>query len=51
MFVAEDDVNTTEPPAQNVVALLAVIVGVTGVGFTITVTVSEVSEVHVPLLT
>ena len=35
--VADDEVNTTDPPAQNVVAPPATIVGVDGIGFTVTV--------------
>lgn len=35
--VAADDVNTTDPPEQKVVGPLAVIVGATGSGFTVTV--------------
>ena len=50
MFDAEDDVNTTEPPAQNVVVLPAVIVGVAGVGLTVTAIVLDEGDEHVPLL-
>lgn len=37
LLVAEEDVNTTEPPAQNVVGPLAVIVGTAGIGLAVTV--------------
>ena len=49
LFVAEDEVNTTEPPAQNVVELPAVIVGVAGVGLTVTAIVFDVGEEQAPL--
>jgi hypothetical protein len=45
--VALDDVNTTDPPAQNVVTPPAEIVGVAGTGFTVTVVGADVAE-HVP---
>jgi hypothetical protein len=35
--VADDEVNTTEPPAQNVVGPTAPIVGVDGISFTVIV--------------
>ena len=35
--MTEDEVNTTDPPAQNVVAPPALIVGVAGAGLTVTV--------------
>ena len=41
---ADDEVKTTEPPAQNVVELPAVIVGVPGVGLTNTETKFDVSD-------
>lgn len=41
-----DDVNVTEPPEQNVVAPPAAIVGVAGIGFTVTVTPAEAGDVH-----
>ena len=44
LSVAEDDVNTTEPPAQNVVGPLAEIVGVAGNGLTVTVSAIEFPE-------
>jgi len=45
---AELDVNVTLPPAQNVVGLPAVIVGVAGNGFTVT-TVAADAELWHPL--
>lgn len=42
--VAEEEVNVTEPPVQKVVDPLAVIVGVAGVGFTVTSVAAEVAE-------
>ena len=48
--VADDDVNVTEPPEQNVVGPPAVMVGVAGTGFTVTVVAVEVAE-HAPLET
>ncbi|MNE12168.1 hypothetical protein D3C80_1049510 [compost metagenome] len=45
--VAADEVNTTEPPAeQKVVAPLAVIVGTAGIGFTVTVSETADDVVH-----
>ena len=44
LFVADDDVNTTEPPEQNVVTPPAVIVGVVGIGFTVTTVAVDVSD-------
>ena len=35
--VLDDELNTTLPPVQKLVAVAAVIVGVAGVGFTVTV--------------
>ena len=35
--VADDEVNTTDPPAQNVVVPPALIVGVDGIGLTVIV--------------
>lgn len=43
---ADEEVNTTELPAQNVVGPLAVIVGTAGIVFTITFTGAEGAEVH-----
>jgi len=48
--VALLEVNVTLPPAQNVVAPPAVIVGVAGFGLTVTVVAVEVDE-HPPLVT
>jgi hypothetical protein len=41
--VALDEVSTTEPPAQNVVALPAVTVGVVGTEFTVTIVDAELA--------
>jgi hypothetical protein len=41
--VALEEVNTTEPPAQNVVDPLAVIVGIVGKGLTITTVGAELA--------
>ncbi len=48
--VADDEVNTTEPPEQKVVAPLAVIVGTVGKAVTVTLVAAEVAE-QKPLLT
>ena len=48
--VADDEVNTTLPPVHKVVDPDAVIVGVAGNGFTVTVTAAEAAELHPPLL-
>lgn len=48
--VAEELVNVTLPPEQNVVGPPAEMVGVAGIGFTVIVVPVEVAE-HVPLLT
>ena len=50
LSVAEDEVKTTEPPEQNVVDPLAVIVGTEGNAFTVTLVDVEVAE-HKPLVT
>jgi len=42
--VAEEDVRTTLPPAQNVVELAAVIVGAEGIAFTVTLTGADAGE-------
>ena len=42
--LAEDDVKFTDPPAQNVVEPLGVIVGAEGVGFTVTFVAADVAE-------
>ena len=49
--VAEEDVSVTDPPAQKVVALPAVMVGATGIGLTVTLIVFETAEVHGPSIT
>ena len=41
LFVGDDEVKTTVPPAQNVVGPFAVTVGVVGIGFTTTVVFVE----------
>ena len=42
--LAEEEVNVTEPPAQNVVGPPAVMVGVAGSGFTVTVVATDVDK-------
>ena len=49
--VAEDDVNTTLPPAQKVNGPPAVMVGAEGNAVTLTVVPAEVAEVQPPLVT
>jgi Cu/Ag efflux protein CusF len=49
--VAEDDVNTTFPPAQNVNGPPAEIVGVDGNAVTLTVVPADVADVQPPLVT
>jgi len=49
--VEAEEESTTSPPAQNVVAPLAVIVGVTGVGFTRTSVAAETPEGHPKAIT
>ena len=49
--VADDEVNVTFPPWQNVVAPEAEIVGFAGSGFTVIVVAAAVADVHVPLFT
>ena len=44
LSIAEDEVKITESPAQNVVGPFAVIVGIEGVGFTVTVSAIELPE-------
>lgn len=46
LLVAEEDVSVTEPPVQNVVGPLVVMVGTEGIGFTVTVTGAEGADVH-----
>lgn len=48
--VAADEVNTTLPPSQNVVAPVTAIVGVVASGFTLTVVPADTAEVQFPLL-
>ena len=48
--LAEEDVNTTLPPAQKVNGPPAVMVGVAGIGFTVTVVPAEATEVQPPLV-
>ena len=45
------EVSVTLPPSQNVVAPLGVIVGVAGVGVTVTVVGFEGALLHPPLVT
>src|SRR5688572_30112667 len=49
--VADDEVSVTLSPWQNVVAAEAVIVGVVGNAFTVTVVAAEAAEEQVPLFT
>ena len=51
LSVAEEDVNVTDPPSQNVVAPLAVIAGVAGIGCTITSVARETPEAHPKAMT
>ena len=44
LSVADEEVNTTESPAQNVVGPLAVMVGTEGIAFTVTVVAVELAE-------
>lgn len=46
LFVAEDEVNVTDPPAQKVVGPPAVIVGTDGIAFTMTLTGAEAGDVQ-----
>lgn len=46
LFVAEEDVKVTEPPAQNVVGPLAVMVGTVGSGDTVTAIGADGADVH-----
>lgn len=45
-MLGEDEVNVTEPPAQNVVTPLAVIVGTAGMVFTMTLIGAEAGDVQ-----
>ena len=49
--VAEEEVNVTEPPEQNVVGPLAEMVGVAGLAFTVTTVDEEVAEQPEPFVT
>jgi hypothetical protein len=49
--VAEDEVKVTLPPAQNVVGPPAVMVGVGGVGFTVTVVPADVAALQPAMVT
>ena len=49
--LAEEEVKVTEPPVQKVVELPALIVGVAGIGFTVTTVPAEVVEVQPPEVT
>ena len=51
LLVAEEEVNTTDPPAQNVKGPLAEMVGVAGIGFTVTVSTVELPEVQPLVIT
>lgn len=44
--VVEDEVSTTEPPAQKVVAPPAVIAGTAGFGFTVTLVAAAAAVEH-----
>lgn len=46
LLLGEEEVKVTDPPAQNVVAPLAVIVGTAGMVLTITFTGADGAEVH-----
>ena len=48
---AEDEVSTTLPPEQKVVGPPAVIVGVEGTAFTVTVVPADTADVQPPLVT
>ena len=49
--LADDDVNTTLPPEQKLNGPPAEIVGVAGVGFTVTVVPADVAEVQPAVVT
>ena len=44
--VAEDELSTTDPPAQNVVGPPGVIVGVAGIAFTVTTVAADGNDGH-----
>jgi hypothetical protein len=48
---ADDEVSVTLPPAQNVVAPPALIVGVAGIAFTVTEVPVDAAELHPPDVT
>ena len=49
--LADDDVSATLPPLQKVVALPAVMVGIEGIGSTVTVFVVDAGDEHPPVVT
>ena len=51
LSIADDEVKITESPAQNVVGPFAVIVGVEGVGLTVTLSAIELPEEHPLVMT
>ena len=52
LFVDEEEVSTTDPPAQNVMGPPAVMEGTAGNGFTVTLVTSEEDrQVPVPTVT
>ena len=51
LSVADDEVSTTEPPAQKVVAELAVIAGVAGTAFIVIVVLAETPEAQPEAMT
>ena len=44
--LADDDVSVTLPPAQNVVAVVVDIIGVDGIGLTVTVVADDADDEH-----
>ena len=48
LLVTDEEVRTTDPPEQNVVAPPAVIEAVAGIGFTVTFVTADAAEVHPP---
>ena len=51
MPLADDDVNVTDPPVQNVVAPPSETDGVAGIGFTVTATAPEANDEQPPFVT
>jgi hypothetical protein len=49
--VADEEVKTTLPPVQNVVGPPAVMVGVAGIGFTVTIVPADAADIQPPLVT